>query len=163
MGQMWRTLCVCFGILHLQVSDEVHCEPNQSIRQFTLPMCKFESDGQGSWNADGCTLINFDNSTGVVECHCTHLASFACLVVSDSLTTYIFTLTHQLPCTFIHKCTLKISVSQDVLAHQVDQTDPPVSSTVEEDIRYMLIAVDTCVFLSLVGLFLTVLTFLIFK
>ena len=41
-----------------------------------------ELDGQGNWNSDGCMLISFDDSTGIVECQCTHLTNFACLVVS---------------------------------------------------------------------------------
>ena len=63
----------------------------------------------------------------------------------------------------MYKCTLKISLSQDILAHQVDQADPPVSSTVETDPPYVHIIAAICTFFSLVGLFLTVLTLLIFK
>ena len=41
--------------------------------------------GRGNWSSRGCNVTDYNSTTNVITCECTHLTSFACLVVSKTM------------------------------------------------------------------------------
>eukprot|EP00117_Sycon_ciliatum_P022485 scpid52772/ scgid5651/ Probable G-protein coupled receptor 133 len=61
--------------MQFQLSDDMREQDEHALK------CVFWDTDRSSWSGDGCSMVN--STQGLVDCRCTHLTSFAVLIVPE--------------------------------------------------------------------------------